>query len=293
LDFSHVPTGVSETEAGRPGKNREVTEAILAVVRSITGVDFSAYRPSTVERRILNRMITVGFASPHDYLSLLRSSADEAMHLLERITIKVSRFYRNARTFDMLRHTVLPELAGRRAGAPLRIWSAGCGYGEESYTLAMLLDERGWDGSVEATDIDGTALEQARSGIYSSEVIGELPADLRAAYLEPVQAGRKGGYRVREALRARVRFSRHDVTAQSPPGPHPFDLVFCRNVLIYLRRDMHDRTLDALCRSMAGDGVLCLGEAEWPGILTGSLEALAHKTCLFRAPRPERSGISA
>src|SRR5690606_32339232 len=100
-----------------------VVDDIIALVRHRTGIDFSQYRRTTVERRIGNRMISIGAASLHAYLDRLRVDWEEALRLLERLTIKVSRFYRNARTFDALADEVLPALAHARAGAPLRIWS--------------------------------------------------------------------------------------------------------------------------------------------------------------------------
>jgi chemotaxis methyl-accepting protein methylase len=107
-------------------------QEILRLLLERTGIDFASYCRGTVRRRILNRMISLGSDSLDDYVSRLHGSEEEAVRLAERITIKVSRFYRNASTFDRVRSELLPELAATRS-APLRLWSAGCGHGEEAY----------------------------------------------------------------------------------------------------------------------------------------------------------------
>jgi chemotaxis methyl-accepting protein methylase len=256
--------------------------AILQLLCERTGADLSRYRPSTVSRRVLNRMISVGSSTFEHYLALLRADEHEALRLLDRVTIKVSRFYRNPVTFDALRGTVLPNLAAQSRGRPLRIWSAGCGCGEEPYTLAMLLHEAGIPGDVLATDIDPGALASAARGRYPSAALTELPLELRSRYLTMAD----GYYIVRQPVRDRVRFSRHDLTADSPPpgGGAAFDLVACRNVLIYFARAPQEGAMRALRACLADGGYLCLGEAEWPSpTVAPSLEALSLKTRIFRA----------
>lgn len=268
--------------------------AILALLRERTGCDFSRYRAATVYRRIRNRMIALGIASLPEYLVRLESRQDEALPLLERLTIKVSRFYRNRATFDLLRAHVLPGLARARGGEPVRVWSAGCGCGEEAYTLAMLLEEAGAPGFVCASDLDPGALAAARAGLYPAEALAELPDELCRRFVEPTDAGGLARYRVRDAARARVRLVQHDLTSPAPaPGTGRFDLVCCRNVLIYLQRDQQERTLRALCGSIEPGGFLCLGEAEWPRVLApAAVVPLGRKTHLFRVRRRSAEGVS-
>lgn len=256
-----------------------IVDDIIAVVRQRTGIDFSQYRRATIERRIGNRMISIGASSLRAYLECLRVDSEEATRLLQRLTIKVSRFYRNARTFDALAADTLPALAQARGDAPLRIWSAGCGHGEEAYTLAMLMDTAGVAGTIDATDIDAAALVVARRGVYRPDAFDELPPVLMNAYLDPAGVD---GYRVRDAARERVRFMRHDLTA-SPVDAASYDLICCRNVLIYFDRTAQQRAFELLRGALAPDGYLCLGEAEWP--LPGVVEEFApqaHKTQIFR-----------
>lgn len=262
--------------------NDAAFHAILEVLHARTGTDFSRYRLSTVARRVANRMISVRAETFEHYLTLLRANDGEAFQLLERVTIKVSRFYRNRATFDALRANVLPTLRQLRHPESLRIWSAGGGCGEEAYTLAMLLDEAGIPGSIEATDIDARALSTARTAHYPAAAIAELPADLRDRYLET--SG--DHYVVSCAARSRVRFSHHDLTLSGdvPGGSAPFDLVCCRNVLIYFDRETQERALRRLRAAVRDGGFLCLGEAEWPPVsIAASLIAFPHTTRLFRA----------
>lgn len=243
---------------------QEIVRAILALMRGRTGCDFTRYRPATIHRRIRNRMIAVGITSIADYLDRLRDDDTEAAHLLERLTIKVSRFYRNPSVFDFLRRDVIPRLRQSADTSALRVWSAGCGCGEEAYTLAMLLDEAGIAGVVEASDIDPAALAAADAGVYPTTAAADLPPELATRYLERVDGGRHEVLRVRKSLRDRVRFHRHDIITPVPPSLAAFDLVCCRNVLIYFQRDVQEQTLAALCNATRPGGVLCLGEAEWP-----------------------------
>jgi chemotaxis methyl-accepting protein methylase len=235
-----------------------------------------------VTRRVVNRMIFVGAQSFEQYLGLLLSDPREALHLLERVTIKVSRFYRNAATFDVLRHDVIPALQAAAAGRALRLWSAGCGCGEDPYTLAMLLEEQGTAGVVDATELDPAALAAAEAGRYPDAAAAELPQELRARYCRPAPHG----FEVADAIRRRVRFMRHDLIALVPPpgDGQPYDLVCCRNVLIYLAPGTKEQALHTVRDAVRPGGFLCLGEAEWPlRPIAASLQPLAHKTRIFRA----------
>ncbi|MEJ1965965.1 MAG: protein-glutamate O-methyltransferase CheR [Gammaproteobacteria bacterium] len=290
------------SNAANAGANEDFLRSVLDIVRTRTGVDFTCYRAAMLERRIANHVASSGATSNEDYLQRLQVSPAAAFRLLERITIKVSRFHRHAPTFEHLRDTLLPQLAHERDGQPLRIWCAGCGAGEEAYTFAMLLEDAGVDGFIEATDVDASVLNGARAGIYPLTAAVELPAALSAAFLEPVVEDGRAAYRVHDRLRTRVRFSRHDITSNAaPPRPSSapgsasgsaheharFDLVSCRNVLIYLQRAAQVRATQRLLDATRENGVLCLGEAEWPlPELATELEPLPHRTRLFRLRPP-------
>lgn len=260
--------------------------SILHVICTATGIDFSQYRPAMVHRRIRNRMIKVGANTLDEYVRHLAERPQEVTLLAERLTIKVSRFYRNSPTFDTLRFDTLPRVARAHGTAPLRVWVAGCGCGEELYTLAMLLEERGYAGTIHGSDIDEGALAAAGDGVYPAAAAEELPADLRARFLVPMDDRRGAAYTVADALRARVRLHRHDLTAARPGAIEGgrFAIVSCRNVLIYLKKEAQMRALTRLRDALMPGGILVLGEAEWPppGVLA-SLEVISQKARIFRA----------
>lgn len=267
---------------GTPLADQLDVDRIVAIMRERSGVDFAAYRDGTVRRRIANRMLCAGAASPADYLGLLEHSADETWQLLDRLTIKVSRFCRDRAVFDHLHEQLAPQW--RRTGRPVRIWSAGCARGEEAYSLALLLVRAGIPGTVLATDVDPSALAFARIGCYSADALGELDA---ADVARCFDAAAGNHFEVRAELRERVSFARHDLTTQAPPEGGDFDLVACRNVLIYLKRPAQQAVLASLVSALAPDGHLCLGEAEWPHAeLMPSLQPLPRRMRTFRRVMP-------
>jgi chemotaxis methyl-accepting protein methylase len=270
-------------------------DAILAIVRGRTGFDFTAYRRATIHRRVRNRMLGVGSTTVGEYLGLLEGDEHETSRLLDRLTIKVSRFYRDANVFDRLRTVVLPELARAARGRALRLWSAGCGRGEEAHTLAMLLEEAEAPGTVVATDIDAGALAQASVGLYPESATTELPAELRERFLVPVGAqpapvaAKRAPVAVAPEVRRRIEWRIDDLAAAAGPAP-PYDLVCCRNVLIYLDRPTQARAMRRLVSSMARPGYLVLGEAEWPSPeVLPFLESVAHRQRIFRARIAEKA----
>jgi len=268
-------------EAGVPAVDDPAFGEILQLLREHSGTDFASYRLPTVARRTMNRMISVGAETFADYLQFLRQREGEAARLLEHVTIKVSRFYRHAPTFDMLRRQVLPELARQADGGAVKVWSIGCGCGEEPYTLAMLFAEAGVRCAIEATDIDPAALRRAGHGYYADAAFVELPKDLRERYL----VRSDGSHEVNPLLREQVRFSHHDIlSSRPPPGGGEFDLVCFRNVLIYLGEELQELALHSARRAVREEGYLCLGEAEWPSpTFQMTLRPLAHETRIFRA----------
>jgi chemotaxis methyl-accepting protein methylase len=256
---------------------------VLEVLHARTGVDFASYRPAMLERRIARHFATSGAASSEDYLRELQGSPGAAFRLLENITIKVSRFYRHAPTFDHLGR-VLEQLAHERRGRPLRIWCAGCGSGEEAHTLAILLEHAGIDGFIDATDVDSAALDKARVGVYPISATVELPPALLTKYLEPIVSRDQPAYRAHDNVRARIHFSRHDITSDAPPPlEQRFDLVSCRNVLIYFQPSAQAAATQRLLDATEEGGVICFGEAEWPlPQFAAKLQPLPHKTRMFR-----------
>jgi chemotaxis methyl-accepting protein methylase len=278
-------SGRNEPSAGDPSADDwGHLSSALAIVRERTGVDFGGYRPHTLLRRVRNRMIGARERSLAQYLERLRSDPEEADALLEKLTIKVSRFFRHASAFEALG----TQLETRRAACPdsrLSAWSAGCGQGEEAYSLAILMDELGqaWNGpDVLGTDVDAHALERASRGVYPPESLVEVSPARRGRYFRPVLERTGPALAVQPFLRARVDLRPGDLTAEERLDGAVFDVVCCRNVLIYLQPAAQLRVQERLASSLRPGGLLCLGEAEWllPP-LADRFEVVSRKARLF------------
>ncbi len=278
---------------GRPIAASRGVEGILDLVQRRRGLDFRTYRPAMIERRIASRMLSAHTVSHAKYLQLLQDDPDEVDRLIACLTIKVSRFFRNAAVFNLLRDIVLPDRVRRLSGRPLRLWSAGCGNGEEAYSLAIMLQETGGacrDSIIYATDIDPAALRAASAAHYPEAALAEVPAALISRYFYPLPAPNKPSqrarpqYGVRDALGPRLAFMHHDLaTADASPDGARFDLICCRNVLIYFQRQYQEHIQRLLRDSLAPGGYLCLGEAESlvPAV-EAAFEVVDRKARLFR-----------
>jgi chemotaxis protein methyltransferase CheR len=238
--------------------------ALLAQIARARGIDCEAYKASCLRRRLAVRMRARGARTYQDYARVLATDGEEYDRLLDALTINVTKFYRNRETWDALAARYLPELWAARRGA-VRCWSAGCASGEEPYTLAILLLEcaRGGPGPeartgplVDATDLDRTSLERAAAGRYRAPAFEEMPPHLTARYCTAGETRE-----VVPAVRALVRFRQHDLLRE--PAPHaPYDLVLCRNVVIYFDRGTQQRLFDGFADALAPGGVLVLGKVE-------------------------------
>lgn len=236
---------------------------LVGQIARARGFTCDAYKESCLRRRLAVRMRACGVHTFEEYGRVLESDAAEYDRLLDTLTINVTKLYRNRETWDVLSQRYLPELWDRRAGA-LRCWSAGCASGEEPYTLALLLLEiarsRQVDGRVllriDATDIDVASLERAKGGRYGQQAFDELPGNLAERYFS--------GDRERSIsaeARAIVRYRRHDLLRDPPPDP-PYDLILCRNVVIYFERPAQERLFNVFADALTGGGLLVLGKVE-------------------------------
>jgi two-component system CheB/CheR fusion protein len=227
------------------------------------GVDFSSYKPSTLERRIQRRMALQKLEKIEDYLKLLETSAQELNLLYSDLLIGVTGFFRDREPFEILKTTVFPRLLERRsAHLPLRIWVPGCASGEEAYSIGICLLEylegQRADCKIQifGTDIDDQALMRARQGIYPPSI--EL--DLSPERLQRFFSRLERGYQVSQQLRDMVLFAHHSL-GKDPPFSR-LDVVSCRNVLIYMQPHMQQRVLRSFHYGLNPDAFLLLGTSE-------------------------------
>jgi chemotaxis protein methyltransferase CheR len=242
--------------------------AFAALTRKISreaGLTLDAYKDKCLRRRIAVRMRACGVHTFADYQSVLDTSPAEYERLKDAITINVTRFYRNAETWNMLRRHLLGEVC-ENGGENVRAWSAGCSSGEEPYTLAVLMadyfDRQGRSGqlakvTVDATDIDRRCLTLARAGRYRREALADVPSDLAERYFETDG----DGCRVVERVRRCVVVKSLDLNREPPPG-RDYQLILCRNVVIYFSRATQERVFLAFAEALAPGGILVLGKVE-------------------------------
>lgn len=205
--------------------------------------------------------------------------------VIEAMTTNETSFFRDHHPFDALRTTVVPDLMKQKgATRKLRVWSAASSTGQELYSIAMLLDSQfpllsGWDVTLHGTDLSNEVLAKARAGRYSSlEVNRGLPAPLLVKYFTREGAN----YVIDESIRKRAKFDRINLADVWPAMP-TFDIVFCRNVLIYFELDVRRRILDRIRKNLTPGGYLFLGSSESTvGLVDGFTAVRVDNTVVYR-----------
>jgi two-component system, chemotaxis family, CheB/CheR fusion protein len=242
------------------------TAALFKALHDAVGVDFSAYKPSTIERRIHRRMALRGDPNLNAYARYACAHPDELKALYGDLLIGVTAFFRDGYPFETLSAEVFPAVLQRKSkGDAIRVWVAGCATGEEAYSIAMLLSEalveRAGDFTVKvfASDVDEDALATARIGRYPSAIAGAVsPERLERFFVQS-----EDGFRVRRSLRDLVVFARHNL-GRDPPFSQ-LDLVCCRNALIYMRPHLQAKVIAGFHYALTPGGYLLLGASETVG----------------------------
>lgn len=238
-------------------------EMILQEIYENFGYDFSGYSRASLKRRMERLMQIDHFESVGALIAKIRLSPEYVKHLVEEITVNVTEMFRDPRFYKVLRTEVLPLLAPKPF---IRIWHAGCSTGEEVFSVAILLAEAGVleKSLIYATDINPTVLETARKGIF--------PMRMMKLYSENyVQAGGKADFsnfytahysraQFQEELSGKMLFSQHNLVSDG--SFNEFDLIVCRNVLIYFDKDLQNRVLSLFDSSLSKLGLLALGSKE-------------------------------
>jgi len=272
---------VDTADAVSPEVSQEF-ETLLLYLKQSRGFDFTAYKRSSLMRRVLVRMQHVEIKSFAEYLDFLQVDPDEFTRLFNTILINVTSFFRDAATWEFLGSSVLPPLLDSIAPEdPIRLWSAGCASGEEAYSLAILLAEAlGPDQfrdrvKIYGTDVDEEALTEARQAMYSSRSVEEVPPALLQKYFEH-QGDR---FVFNRELRRSVIFGRHDLIQDAPISR--INLLACRNCMMYFNAEAQARILTRFQFALAEGGLLFLGKAETLLTHSGSFAALDVKRRIF------------
>ncbi|MBW4591723.1 MAG: PAS domain-containing protein [Brasilonema angustatum HA4187-MV1] len=246
--------------------NQEVNpelENLLEYIKRNRGFDFSGYKRTSLSRRIFKRMQTIGVENFNDYLDYLEVHPDEFAELFNTILINVTAFFREPQAWDYIASEIISKIVAKKhTTKPIRVWSAGCASGEETYSIAILLAEAmGMEQyttrvKVFATDVDVEALNLARQASYNPKDIESVPANLQQKYFERVN----DRYIVQKELRRGVIFGRHNLVQDAPISR--IDLLVCRNTLMYFNTETQAKILDRFHFALNDNGFLFLGKAE-------------------------------
>jgi two-component system CheB/CheR fusion protein len=266
----------------------EAMQRILSHLRVRSGHDFSNYKKSTVRRRIARRMQVQRTATMADYLAVLRENGQEAQALFADLLISVTTFFRDTNAFERLSALVIPQLfEDKEASDTIRIWVPGCATGEEAYSIAILLLEEAsrheirCEIQVFASDLDESALAAARDGRYPVAIEADLTEDRLRRFFT-----REGDMlRVTRDLRDIVLFAKHSLL-KDPPFSR-VDLVSCRNVLIYLDRELQQQVCATFHFALKSPGYLFLGSSESADNPIGMFRPLDREARIYqRMPTP-------
>jgi chemotaxis protein methyltransferase CheR len=260
------PTTFADTGAYGPVLGDAEFEFIRHVVGENAGIVLGPTKRQLVQGRLARRLRDLGLRSYQEYCEhLRRSGPEELVGLINALTTNVTSFFRENHHFDALADFMLPEAMERNAGSRrIRIWSAGCSTGEEPYSAAMVGTDvlpPGWDFKVLATDIDSEVVGFAQQGIYPLDRVASLtPERLRQSFQKGVglQAGKAI---VKAQVRAAVTFRVLNLL-HAWPMHGPFDVILCRNVMIYFDQTTRERLVERFAQMLAPGGYLCIGHSE-------------------------------
>jgi len=267
---------------------------LAGLLEARTGQQLTMSRRWRIETALSVLLRERGIATLDELITILVMGKEPSLsqRVVEALLNNETYFFRDRGPFDLLQRHALPELAQRRENSKrLRIWSAGCSTGQEVYSLAMLFAEapeqwRGWTIDILGTDVSTSCIERARSGVFSQfEIQRGLGINQMIKWFEEIA----DGWRAVEPLRKPVRFQVHNIL-ESAPHPGDFDVVLCRNVLLYLSPEKKALAFERIAGAMAEDGWLMLGAGETVIGQTNKLGADVNARGLYR-PKGDGSRI--
>ncbi len=231
-------------------------EWFITNFEQISKIDLTFYKRPQMERRISSFMRSLEINDYEEFIRILRTDKDILDRFVLHITINVSEFFRNNNHWQKLSGDIIPDLVKQRN--KIKIWSAGCSTGEEAYSLAILALENNLplDGKILATDIDRGVLEKADIGLYSKKAVENVPA----GYLKKYFTQQGDFYSINNEIKNMVAFKRQDLLKDK--FDDGFDLILCRNVVIYFTEDSKNLLYKKFSSAMRAKGVLFIGSTE-------------------------------
>ena len=263
------PSGFSPAAGADVSLTRDDMKLIAALVYEQAGIVIREHKEAMTRGRLARRVKALGLTSVAEYCAFLKTpqAAGELPELINAVTTNHTAFFRERHHFDHLRKDVMPRLVQERAGrrGRIRIWSAACSSGEEPYSIAASCREaignrHDIDFKILATDIDTDILARAEAGIYPTDLIERLPADVKPL-MKLEGNGARGEVRMADEMRRMIAFKRLNLIEKWPMSG-PFDVIFCRNVFIYFDTQTKASILDRFVTLLAPGGFLYLGHSE-------------------------------
>lgn len=243
----------------------EDTKKIIDFINKQRGLDLSSYRENFFLRRLRVRMLATKIEEVKDYIRLIQNSPEEFNLFLDALSINVTEFFRDIDVFDAFAKFVVPEVIKRKEASGnkvIRIWSAACAYGQEPYSLAILMKEALGDRKdflvkILGTDIDEEALTKADQGIYACGDFKKVRKDIIEKYFVSAD---NNNYRVCDEIRRMVKFEKFNLI-KDPPLKF-MDIIFCRNVMIYFSHQQQDELFRKFAQALHSNGYLVIGKVE-------------------------------
>lgn len=234
---------------------QEYQEFILNI-KNKTGIDLGAYKEAQMKRRLESLYDKKGFTSFRDFFKAINQDKELLDDFLDRMTINVSEFYRNAKRWEVLEKKILPQIYAKTK--QVKVWSAACSTGEEPYTIAMIMSKVLPLSQINiiATDLDEKVIERAKIGIYPERSLNEVPVEMKQKYFQ-----KEGSlYKISDDIKKTVTFKQQNLLSDSFGGP--FDLIVCRNVLIYFTEEAKDVLYDKFSKALKTEGFFFVGSTE-------------------------------
>ncbi|HEV7516539.1 MAG TPA: chemotaxis protein CheB [Thermoanaerobaculia bacterium] len=271
-------------ETPPPAVDEPDLAVVMQLLRDVTGVDFTHYKPNTFYRRITRRMVLRQMRTLKEYVRFLTSDSVEVQALYQDVLINVTSFFRNPEVFEALKAKVFPALfRDRSLQKPLRVWVPGCSTGEEAYSLAIAIAEFAEaSGShlpvqIFATDLNETVIAKARKGTYPKSIAQDVSPERLTRFFAEVD----GHYRVAKTIREQCVFARHNMLTDPPFSQ--LDIIGCRNFLIYLESSTQKKIMPLLHYALKPNGFLVLGSSETAAAYRELFEVEDARHKIFRS----------
>ena len=239
---------------------------IRDLIMDHTGIVLADHKVDMVYGRLTRRLRELNLESFDSYLSTLEHDEQELVHFVNALTTNLTAFFREPHHFEFLASKLLPKILKNKASKRLRIWSAGCSSGEEPYTIAMTVRSiipanSGWDVKILATDLDTNMVEKGSKGIYTEERVTGLSSQNMKKWVKKGKGDTAGMVKMDARLREMITFKQLNLMHQWPMKG-PFDLIFCRNVVIYFNKETQAVLFDRYADMLVDDGHLFIGHSE-------------------------------